>query len=781
MAPSEYTIKNVAVNNSWENEVAGKTLHNYTGLSTLSASGQIRVEIVDSIDANPNKMDIIVYQNQIGGLNGGANEEVIGRMFALDRSISEHKIAVPGLLSFSMSKSDVTAATPWLNSAAGGDELFFNIGSSGCINPTDNGTFFSGLPAGFHDGPDGPSKFEIRNIDASNSDYSGNLRIMFTGPTSYQIVDDNNVVLTTNSLRDDQRDVTIEVLGIKMVIHREGDSLKPKDLLEDGFMGTEIRVNGFQKAEGKGGPVTVSVPKFSELNAQGVILTAEKDINFDLGFSKAEAVARRNLTNDLTTLNNTYPESSVTIDASRADSSANGSYRIELGVRNAGADPYRPHIQDPAWTPAANGDYLDNQVLRVYIDGAADPTYIVDLNPKTNNTGANVVIAGVTYRPGDTLPLMDQDGNVVSNVDFLPPYNFFAEMENYELRNNPAATISNTFLDQYERVNRQINLPNGVVINLANVSNTQEKGTASASAFAQSANFIAGDSFQFSVENSGKKAGLEDIGTYSATFQNGAYHPTTIEVFDSLGGSHFVTTTFEHVNKNGREWNYYLSLDPKDPLIQAFLNSPPPGYTVTDPKLPTEEELRKATAYVFSEGRQGKLYFTEGGTVDRFNSYIPKAKFKPADSNAVELRLDMDLVTQFEATFSTEARERNGNTMGILQGFTIEQDGKVIGSYTNGQKAAIAQLAVATFNNPDGLLRSGSNTFEATSSSGLARIGKAGNDGRGAVVSGTLESSNVDLTEEFTELIVTQRSFSANGRIITTSDEFLQEILSLKR
>ena len=80
-----------------------------------------------------------------------------------------------------------------------------------------------------------------------------------------------------------------------------------------------------------------------------------------------------------------------------------------------------------------------------------------------------------------------------------------------------------------------------------------------------------------------------------------------------------------------------------------------------------------------------------------------------------------------------------------------------------------------------GLIKRGNNTWESGTNSGIARIGQAGTDDRGLINSGVLEGSNVDLTEEFTELIVTQRSFSANGKIITTSDEFLQEILQLKR
>ena len=93
----------------------------------------------------------------------------------------------------------------------------------------------------------------------------------------------------------------------------------------------------------------------------------------------------------------------------------------------------------------------------------------------------------------------------------------------------------------------------------------------------------------------------------------------------------------------------------------------------------------------------------------------------------------------------------------------------------------LAQLALATFNNERGLLRNGQNTFLETNGSGSATIGGPNTGGRGATVSGSLELSNVDITEQFTDLIISQRGYQANSRIITTSDEVIQESLNLKR
>ncbi|MCJ8347113.1 flagellar hook-basal body complex protein, partial [bacterium] len=640
-------------------------------------------------------------------------------------------------------------------------------------NPTDDSLFYKNLLAGYHDGSRGPAKFEMRNIDASQSEYTGDLKIVFNSPTSFQVIDDNQVVRIAGSLRDEEVDTLVEFDGISFVIHRAGISLTPKDLDENGFFGVEVFMQGFTQAEGKASPITVNIPTPSEISARtGQITKSEIDIDYNLGFASAKPVARKNLAvlhPALAPLDTTFPTGTVTVDTSKAQSNAVGTYRIEFGFRtdNSGAvgyDPFRPH-DDP--NIASIGDNLGNQVLKVYVNGAASPSYEIDLNPLDDAFGSslgNVAADGVTP---------------VNNSDFVPEYNFFAEMQAYDpalATGAPSASIS----DMYDKVRRQVQLPNGVVINLANIDQGGKVGRNAGSFTAGSANFMLGDSYTFDVTTV-KKAGIQEIGTYSATYERGERHSTNIEVFDSLGGSHILTTTFEHVDKNLGEWAYFISLDSDDALVQDFLFNPPPGFRITDPKNPTDEEVRQANDYIIRKGRQGKMFFTEEGKIDLFNSTIPKVSFKPSDAESLDIKLDMNFVTQFEAEFGTAARFRTGNAMGLLDSFSIDPSGELIGSFSNGNKAAIGQIAIASFNNPAGLIKRGNNTYTVTSNSGIARIGKAGQDDRGLLSSGVLEGSNVDLTEEFTELIVTQRSFSANGRIITTADEFLQEILQLKR
>ena len=124
---------------------------------------------------------------------------------------------------------------------------------------------------------------------------------------------------------------------------------------------------------------------------------------------------------------------------------------------------------------------------------------------------------------------------------------------------------------------------------------------------------------------------------------------------------------------------------------------------------------------------------------------------------------------------------QDGWAMGSLAAYSISPDGTVTGSYTNGYKQDIARIAMATFNNPNGLEKAGGSAFRTSVNSGEPEIGIAGSGGRGVLQGGSLEMSNVDLGQEFTNLVIAQRGFQANSRVISTSDELLQELVNLKR
>jgi len=158
-----------------------------------------------------------------------------------------------------------------------------------------------------------------------------------------------------------------------------------------------------------------------------------------------------------------------------------------------------------------------------------------------------------------------------------------------------------------------------------------------------------------------------------------------------------------------------------------------------------------------------------------------QVSFAPTLSERVELTFDFSDFTMYADTFTGKFLGQNGYTSGSLESYAIDQNGVIVGSFSNGLTRALGQVALARFANPAGLERSGSTMFVDTPNSGQAQVGAAGIPGYGQISPSALEMSNVDLSQEFTEMIITQRGFQANSRIITTSDEMLQELVNLKR
>lgn len=143
--------------------------------------------------------------------------------------------------------------------------------------------------------------------------------------------------------------------------------------------------------------------------------------------------------------------------------------------------------------------------------------------------------------------------------------------------------------------------------------------------------------------------------------------------------------------------------------------------------------------------------------------------------------VDLSTLTGYAGLTTVEASSQNGRSAGTLQSFMINADGTLLGSFSNGLKQPLGRVALATFTNPAGLEKAGGSLYRTTVNSGDAQVGAAGTGGRGALSGGTLEMSNVDLSAEFTSLIIAQRGFQANSRVITTSDEMLEELVNLKR
>jgi flagellar hook protein FlgE len=158
-----------------------------------------------------------------------------------------------------------------------------------------------------------------------------------------------------------------------------------------------------------------------------------------------------------------------------------------------------------------------------------------------------------------------------------------------------------------------------------------------------------------------------------------------------------------------------------------------------------------------------------------------------ADGDKTKITFDVDgtdgkkgLTARAGTTTATVASQ-DGRQAGDLINVLVGEDGVIQGVYSNGVTTPLAKIALATFTNPDSLVRAGDNVFEESAASGSARIGQSGTTTTSVVIAGALESSNVDITSEFADMIVTQRGFQANSRVITAADDMLSELINLWR
>jgi len=175
----------------------------------------------------------------------------------------------------------------------------------------------------------------------------------------------------------------------------------------------------------------------------------------------------------------------------------------------------------------------------------------------------------------------------------------------------------------------------------------------------------------------------------------------------------------------------------------------------------------------------GVVEFDSTGSLVDSSGQITFTPTNGADSLTIDP--DFSALTQFASDTTVQAVGRTGYPMGTLEGFTIDSTGVITGSYSNGLTQTLGQVALAAFSNPGGLFRAGENMYLESNNSGLRQIGEASSGGRGSIAPGNLEMSNVDLSQEFTDMIITQRGFQGNSRVITAADKMLEELVNLKR
>ncbi len=232
-------------------------------------------------------------------------------------------------------------------------------------------------------------------------------------------------------------------------------------------------------------------------------------------------------------------------------------------------------------------------------------------------------------------------------------------------------------------------------------------------------------------------------------------HSTSITTYDSQGARHNLTITFTK-SWQTNEWFWEASISGGE---------------------------------IIRSGGSGTVRFNPNGSLSTF-TFDGGATAMRIDPNngAEEMVIDLfagtpalfDGLTGFAAPSTAAARSQDGYGVGVLSNISIDQSGTITGIFTNGVSRILAQIYIAEFNNPGGLLKVGRNLYQTSANSGSAILGVAATTTSSTITSGALEISNVDLAQEFTNMIISQRGFQANARVITTSDAMLQELVNLR-
>ena len=261
---------------------------------------------------------------------------------------------------------------------------------------------------------------------------------------------------------------------------------------------------------------------------------------------------------------------------------------------------------------------------------------------------------------------------------------------------------------------------------------------------------------------------------------------TEIDIYDTYGNAHQVQMNFAKVPGNPNQWTVTVNVDPDN----ADFTQTRIGFGTTDGVQNT---------YTLNFDNTGKLQSVVDSAGNQSNpqgEIVLQASYAVADSNAdangnpyrqtFNLNLGTigsmeNTITQAASKSTTKANYQDGYKLGYLDNFKIDQSGIITGVYSNGSVRTIGQVAMAIFTNQGGLEKKGDNTYAESINSGMANIGESGTQGKGSMLSGTLEMSNVDLTEQLTDMIVTQRGFESNAKTIQTGDSMLETVLGLKR
>ena len=240
-------------------------------------------------------------------------------------------------------------------------------------------------------------------------------------------------------------------------------------------------------------------------------------------------------------------------------------------------------------------------------------------------------------------------------------------------------------------------------------------------------------------------------GDLDASAAVGDTHDMSVTVYDALGAAHTLNLTFTNTAPGAWDW----AATSPDATVSSGTGTA------------TFDGTGKLTAFTAPGGTTVTVTPTNGA--DPFDITV--------DGGTIG---DINGLAGFSKPSNAVITQQNGYESGDLENISVDGRGVVTGSFSNGVSHALAQIALAQFNNPSGLLREGDSTYAQSGNSGIPVIGFSGTTSVSTITAGALENSNVDLSEEFTSMIITQRGFQANARVITTADSMLNELVNMQ-
>lgn len=432
-------------------------------------------------------------------------------------------------------------------------------------------------------------------------------------------------------------------------------------------------------------------------------------------------------------------------------------------IANIGGQNYKISIAE------GNG----NNLLSVSIGGTAYDLQLGGINtttglPKLQDVSG--VLGNTLHFDDDTgeLQLMDSSNNIVWSQQISGMMDY--EVIYFKDSNNSLRPCLAEFTDKgdgnmvltvwgQDNSNAWTSFAEEIPINADGTFNIPSSG------LSFTGNFSGGVSVRLNSTEDGKGLSISSSNDGGSTYEVAAtlnqrtssIHSTKVDIYDSWGNPHTIEVAFEKIGANEWRWRAWL---PSEAGIQLSNNT--------------------GTIQFSSDG---KLVAGGTATVDLGFSLLgaEDATVKFDFSGESFGKNPIDGVTQFGSSFTTKAYYQDGYPMGVLQDFSISSDGVIVGVYSNGRTNALYSTSLAVFSNPSGLEKIGMTAFVPTANSGLPQLVVPGEGGAGTLAGGNLEMANVDLAEEFTRLIIAQRGFQASARVITTSDQVLDELINLKR